>query len=54
MTSKEIYTVGDLINFLLQFDPQKRVMLYDSEAREDTPLYIVDENEKIVMVSLHY
>lgn len=50
MTSEEIYTVGDLINFLLQFDPQKRVMVYDNEYGTDNPLQHIDiENDRIII-----
>ena len=50
MDSKDIYTVGDLINFLLQFDPQKRVMIYDEEYGHDNPLQHIDvELDRIIM-----
>lgn len=50
MTSQEIYTVGDLIRFLLQFDPHKRVMVYDHEYGIDNPLQHIDiEDDKVVI-----
>lgn len=50
MKSEDIYTVGDLISFLLQFDPQKRVMVYDHEYGIDNPLQHIDvEDDKIVI-----
>jgi hypothetical protein len=50
MKSEDIYTVGDLINFLLQFDPTKRVMVYDNEYGQDNPLQHIDvEHDKIII-----
>lgn len=50
MDSKDIYTVGDLINFLLQCDPHKRVMVYDEEWGEDNPLQYIDvELDRIII-----
>lgn len=50
MKSEDIYTVGDLITFLLQYDPQKRVMVYDNEYGQDNPLQHIDvEDDRIVI-----
>jgi hypothetical protein len=50
MKSEDIYTVGDLINFLLQFDPGLRVMVYDEEYGQDNPLQHIDvESDKIII-----
>lgn len=42
MASNEINNVGDLISFLLQFDPNKKVMIYDNEYGQDNPLQHID------------
>lgn len=50
MKSEEIVTVGDLIRFLSQFDPNKEVRIYDNEYGIDNPLQHIDiEPEYIVM-----
>ena len=50
MKPEDINTVGDLIQFLMQFDPSKRVMIYDSEYGQDNPLQHIDvECDKIIM-----
>ena len=50
MKSEDIYNIGDLINFLRQFDPQKRVMIYDSEYGQDNPLQHIDiKDDRIIM-----
>ena len=50
MSSEDINTVGDLIHFLLQFDPQKRVMVYDEEYGQENPLQHIDvEDDRIVI-----
>jgi hypothetical protein len=49
MKSEDVITVGDLITFLLQYDPQKRVMVYDNEYGQDNPLQHIDvEVDKII------
>lgn len=50
MLSEDIYTVGDLINWLLQYDPQKRIYIYDPEYGQENPLQHIDvEPDKIVL-----
>ena len=50
MKSEDIVTVGDLINFLLQFDPQKRVMVYDNEWDHENPLQYIDiQDDRIII-----
>lgn len=50
MKAEDIYTVGDLINFLLQIDPQKRIMVYDNEYGVDNPLQHIDiEDDRIII-----
>jgi hypothetical protein len=50
MKSEDIVTVGDLIAFLLQYDPQKRVMVYDEEGGQENPLQYIDvEDDRIVI-----
>jgi hypothetical protein len=49
MKSEDVITVGDLINFLLQYDPQKRVMVYDNEYGQDNPLQHIDiETDRVI------
>ena len=49
MKSEDVNTVGDLINFLLQFDPHKKVMVYDNEYGIDNPLQHIDvEDDKVI------
>lgn len=50
MKSEDIFTVGDLINFLLQFNPEKRVMIYDCEYGQENPVRAIDvEDDRIVI-----
>lgn len=50
MRSEDIYNIGDLINWLLQFDPNKRVFIYDPEYGQENPLQHIDvEDDRIVM-----
>ena len=50
MKSEDIYTVGDLIQFLMQFDPHKRVMIYNNEWEQENPLQHIDiEDDRIVI-----
>ena len=49
MKSEDVNTVRDLINFLLQFDPHKNVMVYDNEYGIDNPLQHIDvEDDKVI------
>ena len=49
MDSKDIYTVSDLINWLLEQDPNKRIYIYDGEYGEDNPLQHIDvELDRII------
>lgn len=42
MESENIATVGDLIKFLQELDPEKKVLIYDEEWETNNPLqYIV-------------
>lgn len=50
MKSEDVITVGDLINFLLQYDPQKLVRVYDNEYGQDNPLQHIDiEDDRIII-----
>ena len=49
MKSEDVITVGDLINFLLQYDPQKKIMVHDNEYDEDRSLQHIDvEDDRII------
>jgi hypothetical protein len=49
MKAENIVTVGDLINFLLQYDPQKRIMIYNHFG-PDNPLQHIDvEDDRIII-----
>jgi hypothetical protein len=50
MKSEDIYTVGDLIHFLLQYDPQKRVMVYNEEWGQENPLQYIDVLEGRIVI----
>jgi hypothetical protein len=50
MNATEIYTIGDLIKFLSDFDPNKRVFVYDDEYSMENPLLHIDvEDDRIVI-----
>jgi len=50
MTSDNIETVQDLINFLLQFDPQKQVFIYDTEWGTENCIQHIDvESDAVIM-----
>lgn len=50
MKSEDINTVGDLIMFLQQFDPNKGVFIYDHEYGTENPLQHIDiEDDRIVI-----
>lgn len=42
MRSEDIYTVGDLIQWLLGQDPTKRIYIYNAEWGQDSPLQHID------------
>ena len=42
MESSQIKTVGDLISFLLEIDPNKEIRIYDYEWDIDKPLEHID------------
>ena len=42
MKDTEVNTIGDLINFLLQFDPNKRVAIYDYEYGQIVPFQHIE------------
>lgn len=42
MKDTDVNTIGDLIQFLSQFDPNKRVMMYDHEWGTINPLQYID------------
>lgn len=42
MRSEDIYTVGDLIQWLQQQDPIKRIYIHDSEWDQDNPLQSIE------------
>lgn len=49
MKDTDVNTIGDLIQFLSQFDPGKRVMIYDPEWGIDSPLQCIDvEDDRVV------
>lgn len=49
MNSTEVRTIGDLIQFLSQFDPGKRVMIFDPEWGMDMSLQdIAVEDDRVV------
>lgn len=49
MRSEDIYTVGDLIQWLQQQDPTKRIYIYNAEWGEDNPLGHIDvELDRVV------
>lgn len=50
MKSEDINTIGDLIHFLLQFNPGLRVMVYDNEWDHENPLQHIDvEDDRIII-----
>ena len=50
MKSEDINTIGDLIYFLLQFNPGLRVMVYDNEWGHENPLQHIDiEDDRIII-----
>ena len=50
MKSEDIFTVGDLINFLLQLDHNKRVMVYDPEWEQYNPLQYIDVKGDCIVI----
>lgn len=49
MKDFEVRTIGDLIQFLSQFDPGKRVMIGDLEWGMDKPLQGIDvEDDRVI------
>lgn len=50
MKSEDINTIGDLINFLLQFDPNKKVMVYDAEYGQNNPLQHIDIEDEYIVI----
>jgi hypothetical protein len=49
MKDTDVNTIGDLIQFLSRFDPNKRVMVYDHEWGMDNPLQHIDvEDDRVV------
>jgi hypothetical protein len=52
MKAEDVSTVGDLITFLLQFDHNKRVMVYDNEGGIDIPLQHIDvDYDRVIFYS---
>lgn len=50
MKSEDIVTVGDLIQFLQQYNPELKVMVYDNEYGLENPLQHIDiETDRIIM-----
>ena len=50
MKSEDIVTVGDLISFLQQYNPDLRVMVYDEEYEWEYPLQHIDvEPDRIII-----
>lgn len=49
MKDTEVNTVGDLIQFLSQFDPNKKVMIYDNEWGGGNPLEHIDVEDDSVI-----
>ena len=50
MKSEDIYTVGDLISYLQNVDPNKRIYVYNAEYGEDNPLQYIDvELDRIII-----
>lgn len=42
MKSEDVNTVGELIQFLSQFDPSKKIALYDYEYDQIVPLQHIE------------
>ncbi len=42
MKSEDVNTVGELIQFLMQFDPKKKIALYDYEYGQIVPLQDIE------------
>ena len=42
MKSEYVNTVGELIQFLMQFDPNKKIALYDYEYSQILPLQDIE------------
>lgn len=49
MNDTDVKTIGDLIQFLSQFDPNKRVLIYDTEWGISNPLQHIDvEYDRVI------
>lgn len=49
MKDTDVNTIGDLIQFLSQFDLNKRVMIYDNEWGGGNPLQHIDVEDDSVI-----
>lgn len=50
MKSEDINTIGDMIQWLMQFDPNKKIHIYDNELDRLCPIQHIDvEDDHIVM-----
>ena len=50
MQDHEIENIGDLIKFLSQFDPNKKIVIWDNELTVEKPLQGIDiELNRIVI-----
>jgi len=50
MDSHKIVTVGDLMNFLVQYNPQTPVFLYNRETETENRILHIDvEHDKMVI-----
>ena len=50
MKSEDINNIGDMIQWLMQFDPEKKICIYDNEWDQLCPIQHIDvEDEEIII-----